>query len=85
MASRYERSASSPSLSSASERAWMPRAQSLSLASVCSPSRPSASTASSALSVRLAASISSPNAQEAMNSSGVWCSVALTAAARASS
>ena len=69
MASRYERSAASPSLSSAREWAWTPSAQSASLASVCSPRRASASLASSAFPVLVAASISSPSAHVAMNSS----------------
>ena len=53
----------------------MPSAQSVSQASVCSPSRVSAPSASSAFSVLVAASISSLSAHEAMNSSGV-CSLA---------
>jgi hypothetical protein len=63
MASRYRRSASSASLSSARERAWTPSPQSVPLTEVISASLRSAWAAASVSPLRAAASISSTRAQ----------------------
>jgi hypothetical protein len=63
MASRYRRSASSPSLSRARDRAWTPSPQSVPLTEVISASRRKARAAASSSPLRAAASISSTKAQ----------------------